>query len=135
MFLNRRESAITRDGIIPIHLTMPKTSDETLGRRRFQLCRELAVEAAIEKIRYAPAAEWHTLSQADYALLRETLGEIWTSLEREKWDRYSFSSLTCHDIRDLISLGHRVKGHGITGSLIDEMDAILSHTRHKPPME
>jgi hypothetical protein len=112
---------------------MPKTSDEDLGRRRFQLFRELAVEEAIEKIRYAPAAEWHSFPPADYALLRETLGELWISLEREKWNRYSFSSLTRRDLRELIALAHRAKGHGIAGSLIDEMDAILSHSRHSQP--
>lgn len=111
---------------------MRHTSEEGLGRRRFQLCREKAVEAAIEKIRHAPAAEWHSFSHADYALLKETLGELWINLERERWDRYSFSTLTCRDLRDLLALGHRAQGHAIAGPLIEEMDAILSHSRRHP---
>ncbi len=67
---------------------MPRTSDDTLGRRRFQLSRDQAVEAAIEKIRHAPSAEWHSFSGADYTRLRDILGELWISLERQKWDEY-----------------------------------------------
>jgi hypothetical protein len=112
---------------------MSRTSEEELGRRRFQLQREQAVEAAVEKIRHAPAAEWHSFSNADYTLLREILGEIWINLEREKWEEYSFSTLTCQDIQDLIALGKKAKGHVISGAVFDEMDAILSHSRHSSP--
>lgn len=112
---------------------MSPTSEEELGRRRFQLFKEQAVESAIEKIRHAPAAEWHSFSNADYTLLRETLGELWISLEREKWAEYSFSTLTREDIQALISLGHKAKGHVTAGAVIDEMDAILSHSRRGHP--
>ena len=109
---------------------MPPTNEEELGRRRFQLYRDQAVEAAIEKIRHAPAAEWHSFSGEDYVILKEMLGEIWISLGREKWQRYAFSTLTRQDLHDLIALGHRVKGHSPAAPLLEEMDAILSHTPH-----
>jgi len=112
---------------------MPPTSDEELGRRRFQLYREQAVESAIEKIRHAPAAEWHSFSPPEYTLLREILGELWIALAREKWERYAFSTLTGRDIRDLLTLAHRARGHAMAPALIDQMDAILSHSRHGPP--
>ena len=113
---------------------MPPASDEELGRRRFQLCREQAVESAIEKIRHAPAAEWHSFTPPEYTLLREVLGELWIALEREKWERYAFSTLTCRDIRDLLLLGHRARGHTMAPALVDQMDAILSHSRHGYPL-
>jgi hypothetical protein len=112
---------------------MPRTSDDTLGRRRFQLSREQAVESAIEKIRHAPSAEWHSFSGADYTRLRDILGDLWISLEREKWDQYSFSTLTRQDIRDLITLGAVSPGHPLSRSTIEEMDAILSHCRRSHP--
>jgi len=108
---------------------MPHTSDEELGRRRFQLFREQAVEAAIGKIRRAPAAEWPTFSNNDYTRLREILGELWTHLEREKWDQYAFSTLTRQDIRDLLALGSPAQGHALSRSALETMDAILSHSR------
>jgi len=108
---------------------MTRTDEEELGRRRFQLQREQAVEAAVEKIRHGPDADWHSFSNAEYTLLREILGELWINLEREKWEVYSFSTLTCQDIRDLITLGKRAKGRVITDAMINEMDAILSHSR------
>lgn len=110
---------------------MPRTSDETLGRRRFQLSRDLAVEAAIEKIRRAPLARWHTFSHADYVLLKELLGEIWIVMERERWDRYSFSTLTSQDLIQLLALGRQVRDHIITGAMADAMDAILSQSRDR----
>ena len=109
---------------------MSPTSEEELGRRRFQLFREQAVEAAIEKIRHAPAAEWQSFSGADYTRLRDILGELWINLEREKWSQYSFSTLTRDDIRDLLTLGAGPQGHALTRTILEEMDAILSHSRH-----
>jgi hypothetical protein len=114
---------------------MPHTNDEELGRRRFQLFREQAVESAIEKIRHAPAAEWQSFSQPEYTLLREILGELWISLARETWERYAFSTLTGRDLRDLLLLGHQARGHAMTTALIDQMDAILSHTRNSSHSE
>jgi hypothetical protein len=127
-----RENAITRYGIIPIDCIMPRTSDEELGRRRFQLAREQAVESAIEKIRHAPAAEWPSFSGADLTSLREILGELWIGLEREKWEGYSFSTLTRQDLRNLITLGTGAPGHALTGATLEKMDAILSHARGNP---
>jgi hypothetical protein len=109
---------------------MPRTSDDTLGRRRFQLIREQAVEDAIEKIRNAPAAGWESFSCADHTLLRELLGELWISLEREKWHECRFSWLTRQDLSDLITLGSREKGRTMTGAVLEKMDAILSRSQH-----
>jgi hypothetical protein len=108
---------------------MSRTSEEELGRRRFQLSREQAVEAAIEKIRHAPAAGWDSFSGTDYTRLRDILGELWVSLEREKWGEYAFSTLTRDDIRDLLTLGASAQGRALSRSALEEMDAILSHTR------
>jgi hypothetical protein len=113
---------------------MPRTSDETLGRRRFQLLTEQAVEDAIEKMRQAQAAELHTLSHADYLFLQEILGDLWINLEREKWEKYSFSGLTRQDIHELIALGKKVRDHPMAGAVVEKMDAILSRPRqaHAP---
>jgi hypothetical protein len=111
---------------------MSRTSDEELGRRRFQLVKEQAVEDAVEKIRRAPAAEWHSFHTADYLLLREILGEIWICIEHGKWEQYSFSTLTKQDIIDLLRLGAGVRSH-LSCSTIEKMEAILAHTRNKCP--
>ncbi len=111
---------------------MSQTSDEELGRRRFQLGKEQAVEDAVEKIRRAQAVDWPSLCAADCMLLREILGELWICLERERWEQYSFSTLTQQDIRDLLALGAGMRGHALSCSTLEKMDAILSHTRHTP---
>ncbi|MCK9632832.1 MAG: hypothetical protein M0R30_14475 [Methanoregula sp.] len=112
---------------------MSRTSEEELGRRRFQLLRQQAVEAAIEKIRHAPAAEWHSFSGADYTHLRDILGELWIHIEREKWNEYAFSTLTRDDIHDLLTLGTSAQGRALPRSVLDAMEAILAHTRHSRP--
>jgi hypothetical protein len=114
---------------------MLRTSEDTLGRRRFQLLREKAVENAIEKIRHAPAAGWPLFSCADYLRLREILGELWIHLAREKWDRYSFSSLTCDDIHAILRLGSSGPGSTFSAETLEEMDAILSHTGSPAPVK
>src|SRR5208337_1796039 len=93
---------------------MSQTRDEELGRRRFQLVKEQAVEDAVEKIRRAPAVDWPTLCAADCMLLREILGELWICLERERWEQYTFSTLTHQDILDLLALGAGMRGHTLT---------------------
>lgn len=110
---------------------MPRTSDDTLGRRRFQLSRDLAVEAAVEKIRHAPAASWHSFPHTDTLLLKELLGELWIVMERERWDQYAFSTLTHQDLVHLLALGRQARGHMITGAMAADLDAILSHSRHR----
>lgn len=110
----------------------PDSSHETLGRRRFQLSRDQAVEAAIEKIRRAPDADWHSFSSTDYSCLRGILGELWGSLEHDRWKQYSFSTLTREDIRALLDLGGGVPGRCLSCATVEEMDAILSHARGLP---
>jgi len=112
---------------------MSRTSKEELGRRRFQLGREQAVEAAVEKIRRAPAVDWPALGVAECMLLRDILGELWTCLERERWEQYTFSLLTQQDILDLLALGAGMRGHTLSCATIEEMDAIFSHKKHNRP--
>lgn len=112
---------------------MPRTYDEELGRRRFQLVKEQAVEDAVAKIRHAPAAGWDSFSMADYSLLREILGELWVGLERERWEQYSFATLTRQDILALLALGAGARGRTLTSATLEEMDAILSHARNDRP--
>lgn len=106
---------------------MPHTSDEELGRRRFQVSRDHAVEAALEKIRHAPAADWHSFSGGDYTLLREILSEIWTGLDRNTWKEFAFSTLTRQDLNDLIDIARATRGHTISRETFEKMEAILSH--------
>jgi len=105
---------------------MSRTSDDTLGRRRFQLLRQQAVEDAIAKIRHAPAAEWSTFSSEDYTRLREILADLWVHLGKEKWGRYTFSTLTRQDIRRILDLGPCAEKSTPPCSTLDEMDLILS---------
>jgi hypothetical protein len=108
---------------------MPDTSDDTLGRRRFQIQREKAVEEAVEKIRRSPDAGWDSFTDADYTVLRQLLGELWMFLERQKWKQYTFSTLTRQDIADILALGKSEKCTTVSCVKLEEMDAILSHTR------
>jgi len=111
---------------------MSRTSEEELGRRRFQLVKEQAVEDAVEKIRRAPAAGWESFHTADYTQLREVLGELWVNLERERWEQYSFSTLSRQDIIDILLLAKDTGGRTISPATLGKMDAILSHMRENP---
>ncbi|MFZ0004929.1 MAG: hypothetical protein WCC86_01455 [Methanoregula sp.] len=105
---------------------MTRTSNDELGRRRFQLRKEQAVEEAIEKIRHSSAVNWPDLCGSDCMLLRKILGELWGRLERKKWEKYTFSTLTHQDIRDLLALSAGMTEHTLSGPSVEKMDAILS---------
>lgn len=129
-----RENPINRErDNADCRTSMPRTHDEELGRRRFQLVKEQAVEDAVAKIRHAPAAGWDSFSMADYSLLREILGELWIRIGRERWEQYSFSTLTRQDILTLLALGAGMKDGTLTGETLGKMDEILSHSKNKSP--
>jgi len=109
----------------------PRSSDDTLGRRRFQLSREQAVEKAVEKIRHAPSAAWETFSDRDYAALRGLLEELWEHIGRERWEDCSFATITREDIRDLLSLGAGAVGRPLSQATLGEMAAVLERTCHR----
>jgi len=111
---------------------MSRTSDDTIGRRRFQLSRDQAVEAALEKIRRAPDADWHSFSGTDYACLRAIFGELWCSLDHRRWEQYAFSSLTRQDLQAILALGAGLPHGCLSCTTVDEMDRILSHSLRSP---
>jgi len=104
------------------------TTDDTLGRRLFQVQKEKAVEDALEKIRHTTGTEWNSVSSSDSETLKEVLGEVWTSIDRHRWGTYSFSKLSINDIRSLISIGKTVRAKPpMTNDTLNLLDNILSN--------
>lgn len=111
---------------------MSRVADDTLGRRRFQVRKEKAVEHALERIRRAKDSGWRSCSDEDYAALREVLGEVWINVDQERWDTYSFAKLTKEEIHLLITAGRDIRsGHCLTPETFTALDAILG----RPPVE
>ncbi len=88
---------------------MPDVTNDERGRRIFQLQKERAVEAAIEKIRHNPGSRWSTFSPQDIKTLTYILGETWVSAERQIWEQSSFTRLTRKDLEEIIIVGDEVK--------------------------
>lgn len=108
---------------------MTNVTDDNLGRRLFQIQKEKAVEDAMEKIRRRTGTEWVAISMADNDLLKEILGDLWTSIDRLRWGSYSFSKLSKEDIGALIDQSkHITKKHAMTDDDLRTLDAILSRT-------
>ena len=82
---------------------MSRNTEEGLGRRRFQIQKEKAVEDAYEKIRRSFGQDWQCFSAEDCAVIREVLGEIWISVDRDCWNDYCFSTLSHADLLSLIA--------------------------------
>jgi hypothetical protein len=105
------------------------TTDDTLGRRLFQIQKEKAIEDALEKIRHREGTEWNSVSSSDSEVLKEILGEVWTSIDRHRWGTYSFSKLSKNDINSLITIGKEVKAKPpLTNDLLKSLDNILNRT-------
>ncbi len=108
---------------------MTDITDDNLGRRLFQIQKEKAVEDALEKIRRRTGTEWKAISTADTDVLKEILGELWTSIDRPRWGSYSFSKLTKEDVMSLVAQGKYIKSkHAMTDDDVRDLDAILSKT-------
>jgi hypothetical protein len=114
---------------------MSPTTEDNLGRRRFLLHRDMAVEQSLEKIRRAPDSGWETLTSGQRAGLRAVLVEIWENCERVRWQQYCFSTLTKADILRLVAIAEEVRGrHQQICDAHPEIEAILLScaTGHRP---
>jgi hypothetical protein len=105
---------------------MSRSPDDNLGRRRYLLLRDKAVEHALERIRRSPDARWETLSQEEHAGLKVALSEIWENCGHEHWQQYCFSTLTKADILALIALvAEMQERHHQTCESRETIEAIL----------
>jgi hypothetical protein len=105
---------------------MSRSTEENLGRRRFQIQKEKAVEDAYEKIRRSFGADWQCFSAEDCSMLRDVLGEIWISVERDRWKNYCFSTLSYKDILSLIAIAKEgLCQKCMTPEALDRLDEIL----------
>jgi hypothetical protein len=108
---------------------MSDTTDDNLGRRLFQVQKEKAVEEALEKMRRRMGADWNSFSSTDSAILKEVLGEVWTSIDRERWSSYKFSKVSKEDLTLLIIMGKKMKSqYSPTDEKIRQLDMILGRT-------
>jgi len=108
---------------------MSGTTEDTLGRRLFQIQKEKVVEDALEKIRHRMGNDWNSVSLSDSEVLKDILGEVWTSIDRHRWATYSFSKLSLHEISELITIGKAVKANPpLTNQQLKSLDIILSRT-------
>jgi hypothetical protein len=105
---------------------MSTSTEDDLGRRRYLIERDKAVEQALERIRRAPDSRWETLSPAERAALKAVLTEIWENCDRERWHQYSFSIVTRANILALIDLGNDIRArHHLTDETRAAVEAIL----------
>ncbi len=76
-----------------------------------------------------PARNGGRSQQTDTDLLKEILGELWTSIDRLRWGSYSFSKLSKEDVISLVAQGKYIKNkHAMTDDDVRGLDAILSKT-------
>jgi hypothetical protein len=92
---------------------MPDVSADERGRRRFQIQKERAVEAAVTKIRQKQGPDWTAFSVQDIQTLQYILGEAWVSIKRSVWEQYAFTRLSRDELRDIIRIGNEVKDQKI----------------------
>lgn len=91
--------------------------------------KEKAVEDAFEKIRRKIGPEWSSFSASDCNVLKNILGEVWTSIDRHRWGTYSFSKLSKNDIDSIITIGKEVNAKPpLTNDKLKALDNILSKT-------
>ncbi len=105
---------------------MSRSTEEDLGRRRFQVQKEKAVEEAYEKIRRSFGEDWQCFSAEDCKVLRDVLGEIWINVDRECWKDYCFSTLSHNEVQTLITIAKEVLGQKcMTQEAIARLDEVL----------
>ena len=106
---------------------MPEVTSDERGRRVFQIHKEKAAEAAMEKIRKSLGLDWKVYTSTDVEILKYILEETWVSLDRDSWERCAFSRMKRSQIDSIIGIGKLVKGKEMREDRgIDEVSRILS---------
>lgn len=105
---------------------MSPSTEDNLGRRRYLLERDKAVEESLEKVRRAPDSRWETFTPEERTMLRSVITEVWESCERGRWKQFCFSTLNKADILRLITLGDDIRTrHHLTDGTRAAAEAIL----------
>ncbi|MBC7266603.1 MAG: hypothetical protein H5T75_06495 [Coriobacteriia bacterium] len=88
-----------------------QTDDESLGRRRYLVTKQRAVERSLERWRQGLKADWHLLSRDEVASMAFVAGELWATLSRDEWEQMHFSKLGLHETRVIVAHADRLR-HG-----------------------
>ena len=106
---------------------MPEVSKTEIGRSFFKLQKEKNVEKAIEKIRQSMGPEWSLFTHGDIEALKYILGESWVFIDRDAWEKISFTRLSGIDLRELVRIGKEALDRAITDqSAVQKATVILS---------
>jgi len=106
---------------------MPEVTSDERGRRVFQIHKQKAAEAAMEKIRQSMGPDWKVFTSTDVDILKYVLEETWVSLDRDTWEKCAFSRLKRSELESIIRIGKRVKRKEMREERgIDEVSRILS---------
>jgi hypothetical protein len=107
-----------------------RTDDESLGRRRYLVNKQRAVERSLERWRRGLRADWQLLSRDDVANMAYIAGELWATLARDEWERMHFSKLGLHETRLIIAHADRLQRHGIRREeTIEEVMRLVEQAR------
>jgi len=88
---------------------MPEVTSDERGRRVFQIHKQKAAEAAMEKIRKSLGLDWKVFTSTDVEILKYVLEETWVSLDRDSWEKCAFSRLKRSQVDSIIRIGKQVK--------------------------
>ena len=106
---------------------MPKSQNDELGRRRFQLQKEKVVEEIIEILRKQPLSDMTYFTSREVSVLKYLLGEAWITIKRDEWGEFRFSQLTKKDIESIIGTGKAMNNEEITEkTAVDNVISVLS---------
>ncbi|MFH1288787.1 MAG: hypothetical protein ABII25_08860 [bacterium] len=102
-------------------------SDEELGIKSFHLRRGRVVEQSIEKIRQKLGNDWKEFTYTDTQTLHWILGEVWSFIARDNWDKILFSELELKDIKNILVIAEAIMQHKkIGGTGLEEINKILN---------
>ncbi len=90
-----------------------QSSEESLGRRVFEVSKQRAVEQCLARWRNGLKADWSLLSQDDIVNLRWIAGELWAARSREEWDSLHFSKVDLRNTRIVVAHADRLRRHRV----------------------
>ena len=102
-------------------------TDEELGIKSFHIRRDRAVEQSIEKIRQKLGNDWLILTFKDTQTLHWILGEIWSFIAHDNWDKILFSEIEFKDIKKILNISEEIMQRKKIGGVgLDQIHKILA---------
>jgi hypothetical protein len=112
----------------------PDVSDEEIGIRAFKVKKAKAVERAVQRLRQGLGPAWGEFNDTEIEEIEWVLGELWSFVPRDEWEKLTFGRLSMSAVIRLLTLGSELRRHARpSAEILRDMDELVRSEGREVP--